>query len=99
MEKIFVLVAALLLVFLARGSARKGRPSHRACHPIRAQVVGIAHLGLGCDFDGSVTVPFDAAHVSELTGALLQEGFSGAEIRAVMGGNALRFFREDLPHE
>jgi microsomal dipeptidase-like Zn-dependent dipeptidase len=44
-------------------------------------------------------VPFDAAHLSELTGALLQEGFSAAEIRAVMSGNALRFFSEDLPPE
>jgi membrane dipeptidase len=62
------------------------------------QLVGIEHVGLGSDFDGSVTVPFDAAHLSELTEALLQEGFSTAEIRAVMGGNALRFFGENLPH-
>jgi membrane dipeptidase len=44
-------------------------------------------------------VPFDAAHLSELTGALLQEGFSAAEIRAVMGDNALRFFSETLPKQ
>ena len=62
-------------------------------------MVGIEHVGLGSDFDLSVTVPCDAAHLSELTGALLQEGFSGAEIRAVMGGNALRFFSESLAHE
>jgi microsomal dipeptidase-like Zn-dependent dipeptidase len=63
------------------------------------QVVGIEHVALGSDFDGSVTVPFDAAHLSELTEALLQEGFSPEEMRAVMGGNALRFFSENLPHE
>jgi hypothetical protein len=62
-------------------------------------VAGIEHVGLGCDFDGSVTRPFDAAHLSELTGALLQEGFSAAEIRAVMNGDLLRFFSEGLPHE
>ncbi len=62
------------------------------------QLVGIEHVGLGSDFDGSVTVPFDAAHLSELTAALLEEGFSAAEIRAVMGGNALHFFSENLPH-
>jgi membrane dipeptidase len=61
------------------------------------QVVGIEHVGLGSDFDGSVTVPFDAAHLSELTAALLAGGFSAAEIRAVMGGNALHFFSENLP--
>jgi hypothetical protein len=44
-------------------------------------------------------VPFDAAHLSELTQALLQEGFSAADIRAVMGGNALRFFSENLPKQ
>jgi membrane dipeptidase len=60
-------------------------------------VAGIEHVALGSDFDGSVTVPFDAAHLSELTDALLQEGFSADEIRAIMGENALRFFRENLP--
>jgi membrane dipeptidase len=63
------------------------------------QIAGIEHVGLGSDFDGSVTVPFDAAHLSELTEALLQEGFSAADIRAVMGGNALRFFSENLPKQ
>jgi membrane dipeptidase len=63
------------------------------------QVVGIEHVALGSDFDGSVTIPFDAAHLSELTEALLQQGFSAAEIRTVMGGNALRFFGDNLPHE
>jgi len=79
----------------------RGRDALAIARAIRyaAQAVGIAQLGRGCDFDGSVTVPFDAAHLSELRGALLQEGFSGAEIRTVMGGNALRFFREDLAHE
>jgi microsomal dipeptidase-like Zn-dependent dipeptidase len=63
------------------------------------QVVGIEHVALGSDFDGSVTVPFDAAHFAELTGALLQQGFSAAEIRAVMDDNALRFFSENLPKQ
>jgi microsomal dipeptidase-like Zn-dependent dipeptidase len=60
------------------------------------QVVGIEHVALGSDFDGSVTIPFDAAHLSELTEALLQQGFGAAEIRTVMGGNALRFFGDNL---
>jgi membrane dipeptidase len=78
-----------------------GRDVRAIAHAIRyaVQVVGIEHVGLGSDFDGSVTVPFDTAHLSELTGALLQEGFSAAEIRAVMGDNALRFFSENLPKQ
>jgi membrane dipeptidase len=60
-------------------------------------VVGIQHVALGSDFDGSVAVPFDAAHLSELTDALLQEGFTAEEIRAIMGENALRFLRDNLP--
>ena len=78
-----------------------GRDVRAIARAIRyaVQVVGIEHVGLGSDFDGSVTVPFDTAHLSELTGALLQEGFSAAEIRAVMGDNALRFFSENLPKQ
>jgi microsomal dipeptidase-like Zn-dependent dipeptidase len=76
-----------------------GKDARAIARAIRyaVQVVGVEHVGLGSDFDGSVTVPFDAAQLSELTEALLQEGFSAAEIRAVMGGNALRFFSENLP--
>jgi microsomal dipeptidase-like Zn-dependent dipeptidase len=76
-----------------------GNDSRAIARAIRyaAQLVGIEHVALGSDFDGSVTVPFDAAHLAELTGALLHEGFSAAEIQAVMGGNALRF-SENLPH-
>src|SRR5215470_3479929 len=62
-----------------------------------AGVMGIEHVALGSDFDGSVQTPFDAAQLPELTDALLKEGFSAEEIRAIMGENALRFFRENLP--
>jgi len=62
-----------------------------------AGVVGIEHVALGSDFDGAVHTPFDAAQLPELTDALLKEGFSPAQIRAIMGENALRFFHENLP--
>jgi membrane dipeptidase len=62
------------------------------------QVAGIEHIALGSDFDGSIVAPFDTAHLAELTDSLLQEGFTESEIRAVMGENALRFFRENLPN-
>nr|WP_237438135.1 dipeptidase [Alteraurantiacibacter buctensis] len=53
-------------------------------------LVGIAHVALGSDFDGTVTTRFDTAHLVQITQGLLRAGFSEGEIRAVMGGNALR---------
>lgn len=53
-------------------------------------LVGIRHVALGSDFDGDVATPFDTAGLAQLTQALVDAGFSEPEIRAVMGGNALR---------
>ena len=60
-------------------------------------LVGVEHVALGSDFDGAVGVPFDVSQLAILTETLLAEGFSDDEIRAVMGGNALAFFRQNLP--
>ncbi len=60
-------------------------------------VAGIDHVGLGSDFDGAVTTPFDASGLPLLTEALLAEGFREDEIAAVMGGNVLRVLQETLP--
>ncbi len=62
-----------------------------------ANLVGVEHVALGSDFDGAVTTPFDAAGLVALTDALLAEGFSEAEITAMMGGNTLLLLRENLP--
>ena len=62
-----------------------------------ANVAGIAHVGLGSDFDGAVQTPFDAAHIIQLTEALLAEGFSDSEIAMIMGENTLRVVQELLP--
>jgi microsomal dipeptidase-like Zn-dependent dipeptidase len=62
-----------------------------------AGVVGIEHLGLGSDFDGAVTTPFDAAGLVQLTDALLREGFTEEETAKIMGGNVLRLLSESLP--
>jgi membrane dipeptidase len=64
-----------------------------------ANVIGIEHVGLGSDFDGAVTQPFDVTGVPLITEALQGEGFSEAEIRLVMGGNAVRFLKANLPAE
>lgn len=59
-------------------------------------LVGIDHVGLGSDFDGSTTVGFDASQIAVVTQALLDLGFSEADIRKVMGGNVLRVLRAGL---
>ena len=62
-----------------------------------ASVAGIDHVGLGSDWDGAVTVPFDAASLVDLTDALLAAGFRDDEVAKVMGGNALRLLAAALP--
>ena len=59
-------------------------------------LVGIEHVALGSDFDGSVTTGFDTAQLVQVTQALMDAGFSDQEIRAVMGGNALRVLEDGL---
>lgn len=67
----------------------------RAIRHVR-DLVGIQYVGLGSDFDGSVTTGFDTAHIDALTQALVDQGFTPAEIAAVMGGNAVRLLRAGL---
>lgn len=59
-------------------------------------LVGIDHVGLGSDFDGSTTTAFDASQVSAVTQALMTGGFSDDDIRKVMGGNVLRVLRAGM---
>lgn len=59
-------------------------------------LVGIEYAALGSDFDGAVTTRFDASGIVHITQALMQAGFTEAEIRAVMGGNALRVLRQGM---
>ncbi|UPT76105.1 MAG: membrane dipeptidase [Elusimicrobiota bacterium] len=61
------------------------------------KVMGVRHVALGSDFDGAVGQPFDAAGFPLITEALMKEGLSAADIKLVMGGNALRFLSERLP--
>jgi microsomal dipeptidase-like Zn-dependent dipeptidase len=53
-----------------------------------ADLVGVKHVALGSDYDGTVKVPFDAAHLSVLTSALLDDGFSEEDVALIMGANA-----------
>jgi membrane dipeptidase len=56
-------------------------------------LVGIETVALGSDYDGATTVRFDTSQLVQVTQALLDEGFTSDEIRAAMGGNALRVLR------
>jgi len=59
-------------------------------------VAGIEHVGLGSDFDGAVDTPFDTTGLVLVTDALLAEGFTDAEVRKIMGENAIRVLRATL---
>ncbi len=62
-----------------------------------ADLVGVEHVALGTDFDGTVSVPFDATGFPLLTEALLAEGFSPRDIEQIMGANVVRVLRQSLP--
>ncbi len=63
-----------------------------------AKVAGVDHVGLGSDFDGVSGATPDgidsAADLPKITQALLERGYSAAEIHKILGGNLLRVFRE-----
>jgi membrane dipeptidase len=57
------------------------------------QVAGIDHVGIGSDFDGVSTLPTQLEDVScypYITQALLDRGYSEADIKKVLGENLLR---------
>ena len=59
-------------------------------------LVGIEHVALGSDYDGATTVRFDTSKLVQVTQALIDAGFSDDEIRAAMGGNAIRVLKAGL---
>jgi microsomal dipeptidase-like Zn-dependent dipeptidase len=62
-------------------------------------VLGVEHIALGSDYDGTVAVMFDTSELAILTQTMLQSGFSETEIRAVMGDNVKRFLLDNLPED
>ncbi len=60
-------------------------------------LVGVEHVALGSDFDGSVTTALDISELSVLTEEMQKQGFTEQEIRNVMGENSIRFLLAHLP--
>ncbi len=61
------------------------------------QVGGIDAVGIGTDFDGITCTPEGFDDVSKfpaLTRALLEKGYSPADIKKIYGGNTLRLMRQ-----
>jgi membrane dipeptidase len=59
-------------------------------------VAGVDHVGLGSDFDGA-TMPLgmeDASKLPKITGALLEKGYSEANVQKILGGNILRVMEQ-----
>jgi microsomal dipeptidase-like Zn-dependent dipeptidase len=63
------------------------------------EVVGIDHVALGSDYDGTITTTFDASEYAVLTDRLMAAGLDEDQVRQVMGENTIRFFLENLPQD
>ncbi|MFP4201179.1 MAG: dipeptidase [Clostridia bacterium] len=66
------------------------------------ELVGPEHVGLGSDFDGIGDTPDgleDPTKLPDLTAGLLRRGYPEDDVRAILGGNFLRVFREVWPSD
>ena len=73
-------------------------PAGIARHLLAAvALVGVEHVSLGSDWDGTIHTTVDAARLPQITQALLDAGASPDTIAAVMGENLVRFLEENLP--
>lgn len=59
-------------------------------------LIGVEHIALGSDFDGSVTVPFDVTGIGVLVDEMLRHGYATQEIEAILGENLKRFLLASL---
>ena len=62
-----------------------------------ADLIGVQHVALGSDFNGTIHAPFDVTGLPQLTEGLLKTGFNRDEIAAIMGGNVQRLLLASLP--
>jgi membrane dipeptidase len=60
------------------------------------KIAGVDSVGIGSDFDGVTCTPEgleDVSRFPHLTRALLEKGYSAADIRKIYGENTLRLMR------
>ncbi len=77
------------------GAATLDRVVAHIDHMVR--VMGVDHVALGSDFDGITAVPAgleDVSRLPALTAALLARGYRPEDVHKILGGNALRVFRQ-----
>ena len=99
--------AQIRLVAATGGVIGIGYWDHAVCDPsvegiVKAiryavSVAGTDHVGLGSDFDGATTTPFDTTGIPQITDGLLQSGLAPADIGKIMGVNVFRVLRNNLP--
>lgn len=80
-------------------TATCGRDAKAIARSIRYTVdlIGVDHVALGSDFDGTIEAPFDTTGVVLITDALMLEGFDEPQIAQIMGGNVIRTLERFLP--
>ncbi|HVX50289.1 MAG TPA: dipeptidase [Chitinophagaceae bacterium] len=64
------------------------------------KLIGVDHVGMGSDFDGSESTPQELDGVEDypkITKALLQRGYSKTDIEKILGGNFIRVFKANMP--
>jgi microsomal dipeptidase-like Zn-dependent dipeptidase len=59
-------------------------------------LLGINHVSLGSDYDGSIESQFDTSELAALTHEMLKLGFTTDHIKKIMGGNMLRVINASL---
>jgi microsomal dipeptidase-like Zn-dependent dipeptidase len=60
-------------------------------------LIGVDHVSLGSDFDGTIAPGFDTSELEAITHELIELGLDEIEIRKVMGLNMLTFLQNNLP--
>lgn len=76
------------------------KPTLEAFSRAVVHAIGIAgedHVSLGSDFDGSTQTPIHTGQLALVTQALQRAGLTESQVRKVIGENALRFLRANLP--
>lgn len=61
------------------------------------EVAGIDHVGLGSDFDGAISAPFDTTGLPQITTALVAAGLPEPDISKILGANLRRVLGTNLP--